>query len=182
MHSGLTKLPLSFAAGSTVTYTRSYAEFPAPEWTLTLRIRGADTLDIVADGDGSGFQVTIDAADSAELPAGNYQWTEEVSKDDENYVVARGRVNILPNFETAEDGDVLSFEEKLLPLVEARINGRVTKDLDSYTADGMQVSKLDFKSLLKLRNSLVTAINAQRSGGKSIQTILIAHTPMGGLR
>lgn len=182
MHANLAELPRSFAAGTTVSYRRSYGEFPASAWDLKLHLRGPTTLDVTATEDGNAFVLTLTAANTATLAPGGYRWSERVTKGTETHEVARGRVSVLVDLSTAEPKDSLTFEERLLPLLEAALEGRAKRDLDAYSVGGLSVSKMQIRELRRLRNSLVATINARRRHGRFVEDVLARFSTPGAGR
>jgi hypothetical protein len=162
-----TALPDSFAAGTTVKYTRTVSDYPATAgWTLKLLLAGPSTLSVTAAASGGDFAVTITAAQSTALAAGVYRWAEEVSKAGEVYRVADGTLSVEPNMSTAAPGDLQSEDEKQLVLVNARIAEFHAKGIVAYSVDGVTVTKTDPKDLYAERARLRLAIaRAKRGGG-----------------
>ena len=162
----LTQLPTSFAAGTTVTYTRTIPDYPATAgWTLSLRLSGIDVLAQNATASGADYVVTLTAAATAPLHAGLYVFEERVTKGAEVYTVASGNVTVTANLATAGAGDLQSWDEKTLAVVEAALAGRLTSDLESYQIAGRAVTKIPIKDLLELRNQLSARVARMKNNG-----------------
>lgn len=180
VHTGLVEIPRSFAAGTQVSYVRSFGEFPASAgWGLVLHLAGPSLLNKAATTSGDRFTVTLLPADTTALSAGFYRWVERVTKGTEKYDAARGNVLVTLDIATATSAQAQSFEERLLPLLEAAITSRSTRDLESYSVDGVSLVKLPWRDLVRIRNGVVAAINARRSGGKAIEDVLARFTGPG---
>lgn len=96
--------PLEIRAGDSVSWTRDITDYPASSYTLTYRVRGPSTLDITAGADGDTFEVAITAAQTAELPKGEYWITGRVDDGAGDIkTVYHGRLTVLPNFAAAAD-------------------------------------------------------------------------------
>jgi len=168
----LTKIPASFAAGTTVKYTRTYADFPADQgWSLTLHLRGASVRDITATPTDASFSITIGAGaapGTADITPGEYTWEERVTKAGEVFTPpgGAGTVRVLANTATAAAGALQSQAEKDLVIVEAKISGRLTADLEDYQIAGRAVRKIPIKELYKIRDRLRSEIRAARTKGK----------------
>lgn len=159
-------LPASFNAGTSVTYYRAPADYPVADgWTLTLHLAGAKRLDVTATQSGSYHQVTLTAEETAKLTRGTYTWVERVSKGSEVYDHATGTVDVGLNLATAGDGDAQTENEVLLALVNARLRGRLTADMEAYTIRGRAISKIPFEQLRKFQTQLETAVAQERNPG-----------------
>lgn len=144
MATELTELPESFAAGTTVTYRRTFTDYPASDgWALTLYLAGASAVSVEAIPDGDDFVVTIAAAEIFE--AGVYKFAERVLKDDEVYQVAAGVVTITPDLSSATPGSQQEWLERAIAALKAHIEGRLPAALQSYAIAGRQVAKMDIK-------------------------------------
>lgn len=179
----LTEMPDSFAAGTTVTYRRTVAAYPAGGvWNLTVYLSGVSTLAKVAGQDGEEYVVTLTAAETATLGAGKYQWVERVVKSPEVFEVASGTVVVEPNIATAAAGSMQTWEEKTLVVVEAALTGKLTADMESYSIHGRTVNKIPTRELMQIRAELKRAVNAQRNPGKLGPTVLAQFVPNEPLR
>lgn len=163
--SDATALPRSFNAGSTVAYTRSEPDYPASAgWTMTLYLAGAVVLGpYEAQPDGDDYTIVISAASTSNAPAGQYRWEERVAKDDLVYPVAAGTVKVYANIAAATAGSALTWAEKALAAVDARLEGRLTSDIESFSIAGRSVSHIPITELVKLRASLSAQVAAQRN-------------------
>src|SRR6266581_4464008 len=115
----LTELPENFAAGTTVEYTKSFANYPANQsWTAVLYLAGRDVGKFTGTPTGPAFAFAIDATTSGNLRPGVYAWREIVTNAGKSYVAASGTCEIFPNIGSAVAGDLQSFEEKMLAAIE----------------------------------------------------------------
>lgn len=179
--STLSALPCAFAAGETVKYRRSFAEYLATDgWTLTLYIRGAQVLTKAATADGAGFLVTLAATDTDDLTTpGVYRWAERVSKAAEVFEVAHGTVEVTPNMATATAGQLQTMEEKLLAAIDAVLAGKITDDIVAYTIGGRSITKLSREELMTERRKLQWDVARQRGKGKAGRTRRVSFTGAG---
>jgi hypothetical protein len=138
--------PRSFVAGATVSWSKSFSDYPASEgWVLSYAFRGPEDLDVEATADGDDYLVLIPATDS-DVDPGTYAWQAKVEKDDEVFYVGEGQTLIkqsLADVSTAYDGRsdaeiiydqlVALFKTKsLMVQAEYSIAGRAMK-FESYT-------------------------------------------------
>lgn len=168
-----TQEPTRFAAGETVTWSRTVPGFPSSEWTLRYYLRGAGKLDIpsTAQADGS-FLVAVRPIDTEKAPAGAYRWTAYAEKGSgsalERHPVGTGLVIITANLVTAAAGELQSHAEQMLAAIEARLRGRLTTDqlIESYGVAGRQVVKIAFEQLEIARRRYRAEVMRERNGGR----------------
>jgi len=173
----LIEMPPSFASGETVTYERLFSDYsPADGWSLTAYLAGASVESATATVSGNKFIVTFAATDTAPLTAGNYQWEERVSKTTTVIVVARGRVEVLPNIAAAVTGDMQAWAEATLAAVEARLKGNASTDVLRYQIAGRSLEHYSLDELMRFRNQLRSEIRSVRAGGRFSTPVLIKFT------
>jgi hypothetical protein len=175
----LTALPESFPAGTTVIYTKSFTGFSSAEWTLKLYLAGASVINVTAAAEGTGFKVTLAAGDTDDFPAGTYQWTERLEKTGAVCDIASGTVILTPNLATATAGSLQSWAERVLPLVEAAIAGRIPSGMESYQIAGRAVSKIPIPELKAFRSSLLVEISRLKHPKRISRPIYIKFPPTG---
>lgn len=171
------QIPDSFAAGTTVDVTLSYASYPASGgWTAMLHLAGAALASVTGTATGKAFRFKLTAANSAPLPAGNYQWRVVVTDGTDKFIADSGVLLVQPNIETATAGSMQSFEERDLAVVEAILNGRMTTGMESYVIGNRQATLIPHKELRAYRAELKRAIYAQRNPGKFGPQVRVAFT------
>jgi hypothetical protein len=176
----LTALPSAFFAGTTVKLTRMGGLYPANAgWTRKLYLAGVSVLNLAGVAAGADFTFTISAVASGDLKPGTYQWREIGSKAGESYVVDSGTVTVLANIAAAGAGDMQSWEEATLVVVEAVLAGRITADVQAYTIAGRAVTKIPMAELLELRSTLKRTVQAQKNPGKMGPQVRVAFTGTG---
>lgn len=181
MSTELTALPSSFAAGTTITYRKSFSDYPAGSgWTLTLYLRGASAADIEAEADGDDFVVTIEPTDTGKgFAAGLYRWSERVSTEaGEVHEVGAGRVNILPDLGQAGAGTNQEWLERAVAALRAHIEGRIAAGMESYQIGGRVVSKIPLLEARKLLAKLETDLVRLQYPGTVGQNILLRFGPL----
>ena len=171
--SDLVQIPDSFSAGSTVEYVKTVPDYPAGAWSLKLILAGKSTLTVNATAEGSSFNVTITPAQSAGLCAGVYQYVERATDGTIVKDLGRGTVTVTPNLETAGDGDLQTWEEKTLAVIEAKLAGRVDSSIDEYVIGSRQVRYIPLDDLLKWRDKLAARVAAQKSPGRAGRSVLV---------
>lgn len=177
----LTRLPESFAAGTTLTIRRSFSDHPASAgWTLTLYLAGASVAEVEAVADGDDFVLTI-AADvtSAGFAAGFYKWEERVSLSGAVYRVDAGVVTVLPNLAEATDGTEQVWIERAIVALRSHIEGRLPAAMESYSIAGRAVSKMPVKEALDMLNVLESRLARLRNPTTLTRPVLVSFTGTG---
>jgi hypothetical protein len=149
--------PDRFAAGDTLRWRYASADYPANDgWVLSYRLVGAGVaLTIAASADGAGFIAEATAAQTAVLsvPAAGVPCTliGYVSKDAERWAVYRAPCLVQPNPATIT-GDLRGHATKMLEAINALLEGRATKDQQSYRIGDRELTRIPVPELLKLRD------------------------------
>lgn len=163
----LTALPARFAAGTTVKYRRSHADFPASAgWSLTLHLVGPAVKQWSAAADGAVFVFTLPAADTAPLVPGSYRWIERAKKGAEEYDAAAGMLTVTVNVAKAGVGELQSWAEKAL--VEARnaLSALISGRVQTFQIGTRAFSKLDLPELRKLVVELEARVAREQGSGQ----------------
>ena len=151
-----TAVPASFVQGDTVTWTKSYSDYPASGgWALTYAFvldGDQQTADGVADGDE--FDVTIAATASANFEVGTYHYQGYVTKSGERHTVDEGYVDVQPNFATAAAGyDDRSHIEKVVAALRAAIEGNASQAQSSMSvstgAGSVSIGRMNLEEQVK---------------------------------
>jgi hypothetical protein len=173
----LTEILDAFSAGSTVEYLKTVPDCPAGPWSLKVILAGPSTLTVNATAQNSSFLVTFTAAATAGLCAGVYQYVERVTDGTIVKDVERGIVTVTPNLETAGDGDLQSWDEKTLAVIEAKLQGRLGAGIDEYVIGSRQVKYIPSLELMKLRDKLVARIEAKKTPGQAGRSVEVRFRP-----
>jgi hypothetical protein len=173
--SELTAVPRSFTAGTTVKFTLSFSDYPADAgWNLAFFLAGLNVIEPVSGvANGSAFDVTLSATASGKLQAGNYQWQVLVTKSGETYLAAAGVLEVLPNIASAKAGDLQTWEERTLQVVEAVLEDRLPADQQAYQIAGRAVTKMPIAELMNLRAALKNAVRAQKAPGSFMTPVRV---------
>lgn len=176
----LTAVPENFPAGVTVSYLRSVPSGygPGDGWTLKLYLAGESTLQKAgADEDGS-YRITLAATDTAQLEPGRYRWIERLSDGSgEVHDFAAGIVIVEADVGVAAAGELQSWEEKTLPIVELAIAGRLPSGMENYQVFGRAIGKIPIRDLLAIRTSLQADVNRLRNPGRIGRPVKVQFPP-----
>lgn len=148
------------------------ASYPQSEsWSLKYQLLGASARLIEPTFQTSGddvnhWLVSVATSVTDDVTAGRYELVK--------YVVGSGAyagrqetlktfvVEVLPDPRTSADGDRQTHAEKTLAVIEAAIEGRLSKDLESYSVRGRQITKIPIRDLFRLRAQYAAIVRAER--------------------
>jgi hypothetical protein len=160
-----TEWPSAITAGNTVKVSRFFPDFIAPTWALNVFVNGINILGpIAAAQSGTGFLVTLTAAQTASLGPGGYTIGEVVTDGTDTYTAATSNVTVLPNFATAVAGSFQAWAEKTLVAIEGVITGRITDDIAQYQIGNRMVTKIAIDELMRIRSTLKSELRAKSAG------------------
>jgi len=142
---------------------------------------GAFSITASADTENADdFLFSAVAATTAAYVAGDYQWQVVATKAPNRYTIATGLISLLDNIANRTTlYDNRSHVKKVLDAIEAVLEGRASRQDQSYTIAGRSLSLTPIPDLLKLRSlykseyeSELAAerIKAGRGSGRKILT------------
>lgn len=139
--------------------------------------RRRDSLSQAGVDESGSYRITLAASDTAQLEAGRYQWIERLSKAGEVHDFASGVVIVDPDVGVAAAGELQSWEEKTLPIVELAIAGRLPSGMENYQVFGRAIGKIPIKDLLSIRASLQADVNRLRNPGRIGRSVKVQFPP-----
>lgn len=151
------------------------AVYPAPDYSLAYHLAprcGGAAIVAEAVRDAAGLRVSVAADASGRIAPGAWVWSLKVTRASTSEVVtiAAGAVTICPN--PASGADTRSQARRLLDAINAVLEKRAGKDVESYAIEGRSLTKIPFAELRLTRARLLREVAAEEVGG----------TPSGGLR
>lgn len=165
--------PSALRAGTTWTWKRGESsDFPVADlWVYTYYLTGKTSLSFegVNALTTHDFTVTVSAAASADVDAGNYAWELRASLSGAVYVVDSGVFDVTADLNVTAASDQRTVAEKNLALVEAEMAARITGDgsaHDSYVIGTRQLNKLTMAELRTMRAVYAAEVQRQRFGGR----------------
>ena len=140
-------------AGVTFDHPITLTAFPAPEWSLTLILRGPQAIDLAAVSDGASHRLQADAATSADWLAGRYWYALRATRGAEVAEVDSGDMTIAADLASVDDPyDGRSHARRVLAAIEAVIENRATIDQQSYQINNRSLARTPLPDLLLLRS------------------------------
>jgi hypothetical protein len=124
--------PTVIVKGERITWTRTFCDYSAAEYTLQYRFRGAATgVNVTATADGADFDVDLTAVLSATFGGtGVYKWQAwltEIAASTNTFVVAEGRVRVDAGFVSATTAvEVRTIAKQTLDAITAAMLGRAS--------------------------------------------------------
>ena len=151
--------PRVIVSGDRVQWKRTDlgTDYPNSAYSLKYSSRlegtGSTTVDVASADSGDDFLMTITSSASASISTGVYHWQLYVIRDSdsERLTLDAGTWEVKPNLD-ANTADPRSHAKIVLEAVEAVIEGRASKDQESYSIAGRSLSRTSIPDLLELRN------------------------------
>jgi hypothetical protein len=147
--------PDSITAGNSLAWSRQLPAYPPTAgWALSYSLQNGSQTPIAIPttvaADNYTYLVNVLAATTAGWAPGAWLWTAIVTNagTGQRLTSHRGSVSILPNPTAAIPA---SHAQTCLSMVEAAIEGRLPRGLESYTIDGQEIAKIPLPELYKLR-------------------------------
>ena len=174
--------PAQFEAGTTVRFTQSAVTTafgdvsPATGWSLTWLLRGPGEADAIATDDGTIWTVNLSATDTRPLPSGGYTWALRATASGDVVTLAQGSCTVTVDMAEAIAGDVQTWEERTLAVVEAALSGNLTDAVQSYMIGDQQVFKIGIEKLMTIRAQLRSAVAQQRNASGFGRPVLMTAT------
>ena len=174
--------PREITIGETLEWRKSLADYPASAGgTLSYSFRGAGAgFDVTATADGDDFVIEVTSSATTLMAVGAYYWEAWMNDGTHDFMVESGQAKVIRNLKsipTTTTLDNRSPVKKILDAIEARIEGRVSADIQSYAIGNRQLVKIPIEQLIKLRDQYATLYAKERRrarvrrGGKLFQNI-----------
>lgn len=164
----MTTIPDSLTAGTTLSLPITLTAWPAADWSLTLMLRGAGSVDLTATPAGNTHLIEVAATATATWPPGRYWYSLRAQSGGEVHEVESGNITIHPDIASQDAGhDGRAHAERVLDAIEAVIEGRATKDQDSYRINNRELRRTPVDQLMSMRDRYrreVQQLKTQRHG------------------
>ena len=161
--------PSALRAGINWSWKRSQStDFPiAHGWAYKYYLTGKTSTSFTAANGTTDFTVSVAAATTASIAAGNYKWQLRASLSTDVYLVDEGEFVVEADTAVSAASDQRTFAEKQLALVESEIQARVDgtgSANEGYTIGTRQITKIPIKELHTLRAWYAAEVQRQRLG------------------
>lgn len=148
-------VPTEWVSGDTIIWNTKVPDYPADEgWALSyiLKSKDANVASFNAVADGADYTATITATASTGYSEGEYHYQAFVTKGSERFTVDNGKITIKKNFADSGNYDDRTHAKIVLDAIESVIEGRATKDQESYTIAGRSLARTPIPDLLMMRS------------------------------
>ena len=177
-----TSTPDTLTVGVNWLWTVTPGDYPTSEgWTLKLIVFGADPvsnpLSLTATVVVNAFQFAATATQTAQLPIGQATAVITASLNGSTYEVLRKPLTLLFDPASVAPGGTRSHAAKMLSVIEAALEGRLTADIETYSIAGRSVSKIPVRELMALRKRYAYEVAAERTGGQP-STVEVGFAPI----
>lgn len=159
--------PTQIRAGDTKTWTESGGDYKASDgWTLKYALRSSvGSIDITSTASGDDHLVALTAAVTTNYTAGIYQYQAYVENADSSarHTLYTGSIEILANLVTAGAIDTRSHIRKVFEAIKALLEGRSSKEYDSYQIAGRNITLLKPEELIKWYHHYETLLKQEEA-------------------
>lgn len=163
----LQQFPTSITAGLNLRADVGTTDYPAPEWELLAILRGPAQIDLTAVAYGDVHQFVETAATTAGWLAGRYAVSIRATLGDDVYEVEAGDLVVSADLSVVTGThDTRGHAQRTLDAIEAVIEGRASKDQDSYKINGRELVRTNIADLLALRKTYKAEVAAMSSNGR----------------
>ena len=158
-------------AGLTFSRHIGLTAFPAPEWSLSVILRGPGAIELSATPSGTQHLITATAAETSQWLAGHYWYSVRVASAGEVHQVDEGTLEVKPDLATVTGPyDGRGHVERVVDAIEAVIQGRASIDQSRYKINGRELERTPLGDLLKLRDQYREELRRMKmaKGGQSL--------------
>lgn len=163
-------IPTAIKAGLTFTTTVESAEYPAPDWSLVLLLRGPSSITVESTDEGTAHRLHAAATATANWVPGEYSFSLRATNGADVVELEAGQTVVQPDLAGLTPGtDTRSHIRKVLAAIEAVIERRASLDQERYRINDRELYRTPIAELLKLRDKYRAELAmAQRvANGKS---------------
>mgnify|MGYP003137343032 CR=1 FL=1 len=123
------------------------------KYSARLEDSGSTEIEITASESGSDYIIEVGQSTTAAYTAGVYHWQAYITRtsDSERVTVDSGTWEIKANRDAATS-DPRNHVKKVLDAIESVIEGRASKDQESYSIQGRSLSRTPIAELITLRD------------------------------
>lgn len=165
-------IPDSFTAGTTLALSVALTAYPPPDWSLTLLLRGPEQRDLASTPDATLHTFAAPATETAGWAAGAYWYSLRATDGTEVHELETGTLTVAPDLAAVAEGyDGRTHAERTLEAIEAVIEGRASKDQDSYRINNRELRRTPISQLLKLRDVYRQEVRRSRAARRGRNTL-----------
>lgn len=157
------KIPAKISAGLTFDAALRFDNYPAPDWSLSLLLRGPSNITLNATADGNLHRFHALAGVTETWKAGQYAYSLRAKRGADVVELAAGSLAVLPDLEAMPEGaDVRTPAQIALEAIEAVIAKRATMDQERYRIGNRELYKTPIADLIKLRDMYRSEVQREK--------------------
>lgn len=166
--------PLTLNVGDRWAWRRTDLSCYGSGFTLSYSARldsdGNTTFTFDGTWDGTQYVIEVASATTAAYTAGTYKVEIYITRDSDSERISIGEQTwcVEPNLATST-ADTRTHVKKVLDSIEAVIEGRASKDQESYSIAGRSLSRTPITDLLVLRDKYKALYNQETDAEKMAQ-------------
>lgn len=165
--------PSRITAGFTFRRLVTQTAYPAPDWVLSVVLRGPRAITLTATPEGTQHRLEALPAATREWLGGAYAYSVRATSADGADVVEleRGSCQVDAGLDGLEDGhDARSHARKVLDSINAVIEKRATQDQARYVINNRELERTPIADLLLLRDRYAAMVRQEEAGasGRSL--------------
>lgn len=159
--------PDKIGAGLTFEKPVTLTAYPAPDWVLSVALRGPGSINLTATADGNQHLLSASAAETAAWVPGVYWYSARVAKGVDVFEVEAGQVTITADLSVSGDGfDGRSHAQRTLEAIEAVIEKRASLDQERYRINNRELYRTPIADLLKLRDLYRAEVRREQAAAR----------------
>lgn len=156
-------IPDKIGAGLTLDIVLTLTAYPAPDWAVSVLLRGPSAIDLHAVADGTQHRIYRTAQETAAWAPGSYWYTMRATRDGEVVEVETGSVQITPDMAAVtEPYDGRSQAQIALEAINAVLAKRATLDQERYRINNRELYRTSIADLLKLRSFYMEEVKREQ--------------------
>ncbi|QMP19229.1 hypothetical protein [Pseudomonas phage Persinger] len=157
-------IPGKIGAGLTFDVLLTLTAFPAPDWSVSVLLRGKSAIDLQTTAEGSQHRLRVNAATTATWAPGDYWFTMRATRGDEVVEVEQGQLTITPDLSAVTgEFDGRSQAQIALEAIDAVLAKRATLDQERYRINNRELYRTPIADLLKLRSYYAEQVRRERA-------------------
>jgi hypothetical protein len=157
------KIPAKISAGLTFDTALRFDNYPAPDWALSLLLRGPSTIDLVSSQEGNLHRLHVTAGATSTWKPGQYIYSLRAKRGEEVVELSAGSLEVLPDLYSLPVGaDVRTPAQIALEAIEAVISKRATIDQERYRIGNRELYRTPIAELIKLRDMYRSEVQREK--------------------
>lgn len=164
-------IPAKFDAGTTFDRLAALKPYPAPDWVLSLLLRGPATINIPSTAEETKHRFRVEAETTSGWLPGVYRWALRAMRGTDVIGVSSGAITLYADIASlADGGDVRSYARRVLDAIEAVLEKRASIDQKSYVINNRQLERTPIPDLMALRDRFLSEVRRETAAacGRSL--------------